>query len=243
MSPVVHSQCGDHQVYEDDLSLLNLGEWLNDNLVAFFIEAVSLNSPNTYILSPSVSSFLVHQLDPDDEDYAEECAKFIRGAIPPLLEEKKMDKSVEVDLVIPINSSFSDPHAAFMQLGQGTHWSLLHLRICRSKEHNTFDLHHVHYDSSPRNSNLPTATSFLETFNQSIVAAYGHTSVNSSTEMSMSPLPTFTSSESIKQSDGWSCGWYTLFFARTVILNVSQPSFDLNKLQNEFLSYLLKYKV
>jgi hypothetical protein len=71
-SPVLYSQCGDQQVYEQDLNLLQPGEWLNDNIVAFFLEALSLNRNTHYFLPPSVSSFLVHQLDPDDEDYGEE---------------------------------------------------------------------------------------------------------------------------------------------------------------------------
>lgn len=167
-----------------------------------------------------------------------QCANFFRGAVPPLLNE---DENVDIDLLIPINSSFSDPHAAFMQLGRGTHWSLLHIRVCRSVT--TTNLHHVHYDSCPRNSNLATATSFRKTLNSSLIAAYGHASIKSSTQMT--PLTPFPSSGTMKQSDGWSCGWYTVFFARTIILNAheSQPSYNHDEL-SELLSKLLsKYKI
>eukprot|EP00520_Triparma_pacifica_P010853 CAMPEP_0118654390 /NCGR_PEP_ID=MMETSP0785-20121206/12369_1 /TAXON_ID=91992 /ORGANISM="Bolidomonas pacifica, Strain CCMP 1866" /LENGTH=207 /DNA_ID=CAMNT_0006547057 /DNA_START=244 /DNA_END=864 /DNA_ORIENTATION=- len=207
MNLVVVAQCQDQQVYEHDLRLLRPGQWLNDNIISFFIESIALDT-SVVFLSPSISSFISHQLDPEDEDYADECMNFFQGAMPQILNPTKS----EINLVIPINSSFSDSHAAFMQPGSGTHWSLLHLKVSVSST--TTTIHHVHYDSSPSNFNLSTATNLLSTLSSCLKAAYKHKSITSS--ISLSPLPPFTSSGPMKQTDGYSCGWFTIFFARAV---------------------------
>ena len=220
MAPYV-AALNDARVYALDLPLLSPFHWLNDNLVTFYAVAImdTCQHPPS-LIDPSVGSFMMHQLDPDDEDYESECATFL--------------KNVDNDIVVLCNSSFASSTAQFQKVDSGVHWSLLHMTITASSGSRTVTA--THHDSSPSFQNTLAATAFVTKFTHVLATATPHLPF---------PSSTFRNAPTHKQTDGWSCGWFTLEFLTNLLrpgetpdetpYDVNEQNANTKKLFNTFL--------
>ena len=120
MDPVIHASCGNAFVYKSDLELLQPGNWLNDNLISFYMACILTDSTinlNKYsTLESCVVSFIVNQLDPDEPDFSDEC----RNMSDAFGESTRF--------VIPVNSTYALA-SNFGEVGAGVHWSLLSIEF------------------------------------------------------------------------------------------------------------------
>ncbi|GMH52566.1 hypothetical protein TL16_g01254 [Triparma laevis f. inornata] len=115
MDPVIYASEGDSFVYKSDLKLLEPGNWLNDNLLTFYLTC--LPSPSHTLLDSAVLSFLINQLHEDDEDFVEEC-----------IQMKDTFIGNNSNFLLVVNSSYVG-RECFGKVGGGVHWSLLHVII------------------------------------------------------------------------------------------------------------------
>mmetsp|Transcript_3976 Transcript_3976/g.8908 ORF Transcript_3976/g.8908 Transcript_3976/m.8908 type:complete len:267 (+) Transcript_3976:40-840(+) len=152
----------DALVHASDLALLDSDvAWLNDACINFQMTRLqhrasakgakkrpreseggdgSCHRPpgdDDLFLDPSVVSFLMHQLPPDDEDYDHEIANLNRGWNLPRSQSKDRRR-----IFIPVSDQFGASRSAFSRPGGGNHWSMLLWEV--SREEVSFG----HFDSS-----------------------------------------------------------------------------------------------
>ena len=152
----------DALIHASDLALLDSDvAWLNDSCINFQMTRLqhrasaarakkrprengggygSCRRPSgeeNLFLDPSVVSFLMHQLPPDDEDYYDEIANLNRGWDLPRSQTEDRRR-----LFIPVSDQFGASRSAFARPGGGNHWSMLLWEI--SREGVSFG----HFDSS-----------------------------------------------------------------------------------------------
>lgn len=101
-----HDAC----IYGRDLRLLQIAttEWLNDNVIHYYLTRLSVEDPSVLSFDPAVLSFLMHQCDDDDE---------LEGF------GRSYDFHKITRLLLPINDNLTSDN--WQLPGQGTHWSLL----------------------------------------------------------------------------------------------------------------------
>jgi hypothetical protein len=221
-APTIVAQFGDAFVYSSDLPLLNAPNWLNDNLVTFFSTAAVNSAGGCGFIDPSVASFMMHQLDPLDEDYVDEAKQFIATVLP--------DAGSAFTIYVPVNSSFN---SFGLQVGDGVHWSLLQVVYTPSSERSVVEC--FHYDSSGGSGNGVAAGKFVNKFLDILVVtrtikSRPPTGVGTSGALGDGGVFDFPVS---KQSDSWSCGWYTLTFLRMMLNGGSGGGLDLGKVNEE----------
>ena len=144
----------DALVHASDLALLDSDvAWLNDSCINFQMTRLQHRASakkkrprdnyhrpsgeDDLFLDPSVVSFLMHQLPPDDEDYDDEIANLNRGWNLPRSQSKDRRR-----VFVPISDQFGASRSAFARPGGGNHWSMLLWEI--SPEGVSFG----HFDSS-----------------------------------------------------------------------------------------------
>ncbi|GMH91213.1 hypothetical protein TrVE_jg6769 [Triparma verrucosa] len=181
-NPQIYASQGDSFVYKSDLRLLQHGNWLNDNLISFYLECLTskFNVSNLRVIDSAVVSFLVNQLDEEEEDFQSECSSM------------DIFESGNSNFLIPVNSSYASSET-FGEVGAGNHWSLLHIVILEAQ------VSWKHYDSSPSLSNSSAAFRTLSKF----MLCY-------KTARKISIGNAVGEDIAGNQTDGWRCGWYVL---------------------------------
>ena len=91
-------------------------------MISFYLECLTskFNVSNLRVIDSAVVSFLVNQLDEEEEDFQSECSSM------------DIFESGNSNFLIPVNSSYASSET-FGEVGAGNHWSLLHIVILEAQ--------------------------------------------------------------------------------------------------------------
>lgn len=220
---------GDAVVYSSDLYLLDCPtEWLNSDLIHFHFLRLQ-NEPHLVVgsdtksrkdsnidclfLDPTVLSYIMHQLDEDDED---EVSNLLSAwKLPPQNNDAKQQQHEIKRIFVPINDQHKSSHMSYTpQYAGGTHWSLLviDITIASTSEHceTKPEVRFYSFDSH-RGYNISAAKAVANKMYRLFKQHY------SSLERDGVTNENVIDCEAPQQNNGYDCGLYTLGFAEALL--------------------------
>jgi Ulp1 protease family, C-terminal catalytic domain len=214
----------DAVLYGRDLALLESGTaWLNDACLhygfLFLLERYGESNADAAVVDPSVVSFLVNQVD-DDDEFLEFWHGLHQGDQPVGTACKRY--------FIPVNDSFGDGRVRWRS---GQHWSLLVVVVSNSTEGRT-ETSAFHFDSLGRaSSNLGAASVVLLKFMKAMKIASAVQSKQSQSQLSTSGfVPKKGASIQhvtvVRQLNGYDCGVMVLTTVEALLASSFRPLCD-----------------
>lgn len=250
---------GDAVIYSSDLQLLDCPtEWLNSDLIHFHFLRLQ-NEPHLVVgsdkksgnnsnidclfLDPTVISYIMQQLDEDDED--EVSNLILAWKLPPQNNDVKQQQQHEIKRIfVPINDQHKSSHMSYTpgQYAGGTHWSLLVIDIIinSTSENNEAKPELLFYSfDSHRGYNISAAKAVANKMYSLFQQQYSSLQKDGVTNVNVIDC------EALQQNNGYDCGLYTLGFAEA-LLRLSNESgsgsnnglLDEKTIESAFASYM-----
>ena len=194
-------------LYQSDINILRSKDsWINDGIIHYHMTRLYhqhiLDPATIYtfdFVDPTVVSYFLHQLSPNDSDDRYELQ---------LLGRKWINASKERAyhfIFVPINSNFSKSRHEAFTTGHGLHWSLLLVMIHKGK------LEFYHFDSSYSfNVEAAQIAASRMKFILSLV-------MNTKDDEILDKEIRITECKCIQQCNGYDCGIHTLMNVESIM--------------------------